>query len=253
MRDYLDFTRSNAAVYVPMPDVGSTRISEIRRELERYIEVEKAHLVSKGVDVKITITGMFAIGEDIYKTLVDGLLWSLSLAVLVSFTVFSGVLGSWRLGMIALIPNLLPLVLTFGFMGATGIDLNPNTVMVFCITLVIADDDTVQFFTRFKIQLERLIEREPNHPTPHFTAAIEVLRLSGLPMFVTACAVALGFSTFLVSNFIGIANVGVLIGVSLFAAVFGDLFVTPILLAKLKPKVVVVTPATGTSGTGAAT
>jgi uncharacterized protein len=237
LRDYLDFERRTAAVYVPMPDVGSTRIAEITKELEAYLDGERAALAAKGIPLEITVTGMFAIGEDIYNTLVGGLLKSLGLAILISLGVFSLVLQSWRLGLVALIPNVLPLVLTFGFMGLTGIDLNPNTVIVFSITLVIADDDTVQFFARFKIRLQRILGESPDHPQPHLAAAVETLREAGLPMFITACAVAFGFATLLVSNFIGLANLGILIGVSLFAAVFGDLFLTPILLAKLRPKV----------------
>jgi hypothetical protein len=237
LRDYLDHERSTAAVYLPMPDVGSTRVSQIRAKMEEYLKRERADMEAEGIPIQITVTGMFAIGEDIYRTLVGGLLSSLGIAVGISLLVFSAVLQSWRLGLLALVPNLLPLAITFGFMGFSGIDLNPNTVMAFSITLVIADDDTVQFFARFHMRFKEVVAEDPAHPAPHLEASVRTLREAGLPMFITACSVAFGFATLLASNFIGLANLGLLIGVSLFSAVFGDIFLTPILLAWSRPRI----------------
>jgi predicted RND superfamily exporter protein len=56
-------------------------------------------------------------------------------------------------------------------------------------------------------------------------------------MFVTTCAVTVGFLALLGSEFLGLAHLGLLIGVSLLAAVFADLFLTPLLLMKLRPRV----------------
>ena len=56
-------------------------------------------------------------------------------------------------------------------------------------------------------------------------------------MFVTSLAVTLGFLTLLLSRFVGLANLGLLIGISLLTAVFADLFLSPLLLIKLKPKI----------------
>ncbi|GIW71505.1 MAG: hypothetical protein KatS3mg102_1047 [Planctomycetota bacterium] len=233
LRDVLDFQRRTAAVHVPMPDVGTTRIAEIMRALQPLLAAEEHRLAAAGVPVRLTVTGMFAIGYDIYHTLVEGLLLSLGGALCVSLLVFSAVLGSWRLGLLALVPNVAPLLLTFGIMGALGIDLTPTTVIVFSITLVIADDDTVQFFSRFKRRFLELAGRAA--PEPHGQAALQTLREAGLPMVITSCAVSAGFLTLLVSEFHGLRDFGLLVGVSLFAAVFADLFLTPILLRWLRP------------------
>ena len=235
LRDYIDFDRASLAVFVNMPDVGSSRIRDIVNRLNPLLRSEEAAMAAAGLPVTITITGMFAIGYDIYSTLVTGLLSSLAISILVSFGVFCVVLRSWRLGLMALVPNVVPLTLTFGFMGALGIQLTPTTVIVYSITLVIADDDTTQYFTRFKAVFAEAVAR--GEPDPYRYCCLLTLRESGLPMFITACAVSLGFLTMLSSQFLGLAHFGVLVGVSLFTAIFGDLFLTPIMLMKWKPRV----------------
>jgi predicted RND superfamily exporter protein len=140
-----------------------------------------------------------------------------------------------RLALIALVPNLAPLIVTLGTMAALGIDVKPGTVVVFSITLVIADDDTIQFLSRFRIRLEELLAE--GNPRAHEIATLEILRGTGLPMFITASAVSLGFLTLTASEFVGLHHMGILLAVSLAAAVFADLFMTPVLLLAWKPMV----------------
>ena len=78
------------------------------------------------------------------------------------------------------------------------IDIKPSTVFLFSITLVIADDDTIQYLSRFRRRFLEL--RAAGHPDPHEGAAFDTLRESGLPMFVTSLAVTLGFLTRLLLN-----------------------------------------------------
>jgi predicted RND superfamily exporter protein len=230
LRDVVSFDRSTAAVYVMMPDRGSSHASKIIAELRKYLDEEQQR-----TGYRITLTGIYGIADGIYRSLVGGLAKSLGLSILVSFAVFFAVLRSWRLALIALVPNVLPLVVTVGIMSALRIDIKPSTVIVFSITLVIADDDTIQYLSRWRDRYVALARG--GHAEPHAEAALGVLRSAGLPMFVTTCAVAIGFLALLGSEFLGLANLGLLIGVSLLAAVFADLFLTPLLLMKLRPRV----------------
>jgi predicted RND superfamily exporter protein len=106
-------------------------------------------------------------------------------------------------------------------------------VLIFSVTLVIADDDTIQYLTRFR---RRFLSLPPDHPDPHREAALATLRDTGMPMFSTTCAISLGFLVLLFSQFLGLAHLGLLIGVSLFTAVFADLFLSPLLLMTIKPR-----------------
>lgn len=226
LRDLLAFDRGTAAVTADLPDLGSSRATQVIAELRRYFDEEE-----RRTGYRITLTGIYGIADGIYRSLVGGLLASLGIAVLVSFAIFALVLRSFGLALIALVPNLLPLVLTLGIMSVLGIDLKPTTVIIFSITLVIADDDTIQFMTRFRRRLRA------GQGLGHGEAAMDTLRETGLPMLLTTGAVTLGFLALTQSRFLGLSNLGLLIGVSLLTAVFADLFLSPLLLGKLRPRI----------------
>lgn len=230
MRDILSFSHGTAAIYVMMPDEGSSKATHVIERLRRYFAEEEAR-----VPYRITTTGIYGIADGIYRSLVGGLAGSLAIAVLVSFVIFCLVLRSWRLAAIALIPNVLPLLITVAVMSLLHIDIKPSTVIVFSITLVIADDDTIQYLSRFRMRYKELVAAGDDDP--HAGAALGTLREIGLPMFITAGAVSIGFLSLCFSQFLALANLGLLIGVSLMAAVFADLFISPVLIMKLRPRI----------------
>jgi hypothetical protein len=229
LRNLVSFDRSAASIYVMMPDHGSSRATKVIARLNRVYAAEAA-----STPYQVTLTGIYGIADGIYRSMVGGFLLSLGIAVLVSFGVFCLVLRSWRLGLLALVPNVLPLVLTLGLMSLLRIDVKPTTVLIFSITLVIADDDTIQYLSRFRARFMELLAA--GDPDPHRGAALGVLRQTGLPMLVTTVAVTLGFLTLMLSEFLALANLGLLIGVSLLTAVFADLFLSPLMIIKLRPR-----------------
>jgi predicted RND superfamily exporter protein len=236
LRNLVSTDRATAAVYGLVPDHGSSRASVIIARLRAYFaEEEAAH------PYRITLTGIYGIADGVYRTMVGGLVRSLGFAVLVSFLTFGLVLRSVRLALVALVPNLLPLLLTLAVMGLLHIDLKPTTVIIFSITLVIADDDTIQYLARFRNRYAELAAA--GHPEPHREAALRTLRETAPPMFLTATVVSAGFASLLFSEFLGLANLGLLIGVSLLTAVFADLFLTPLMLIGLRPRLSVRPPA----------
>jgi len=234
VNEVIDPERRTAEVLSLIPDVGSTRTAQMMAELRPHLEEEERRLAKEGFPVEITLTGFAAVWADVYDELVGGLLKSLATAVLASFVVFCIVLRSWRLGLIALVPNLIPLLITFAFMGVFGIDLTPTTVLAFTTTLVIADDDTIQYLARFRVRFFAALRA--GEADPYAAAALGTLRATGLPMFITSSAVCLGFLVLTASDFLGLAKLGLLIGVSLFAAVFADLFLAPLLLMGIRPR-----------------
>lgn len=230
MKDVLTIPRDAACVVAYMPDKGSTRARAVLAELESFLAKETA-----GQPFRVTITGNYVIADAVYRSLVGGLLISLGIAIVVTFLFFCGVLRSWRLALIGLVPNLLPLALTLGVMSLLGIDLKPTTVIVFSITLVIADDDTIQYLARFRRRYDELFKL--GVPGLHQQAALEVLRGTGPPMLVTTLVITLGFLCLRFSVFQGIGHLGTLIGVSLLTALAADLFLAPLLLMGIKPRI----------------
>ncbi len=229
LRDLLSADRSSAVVFAMMPDRGSSHATSVLERLRAFARAEEA-----ATPYRIAITGIYGVADGIYRSLVGGLAASLALAILVSFAAFFAALRSWRLAVVALVPNLLPLLVTLAIMSVLRIDVKPSTVVVFSVTLVIADDDTIQFLARVR---RRVAELAPGDPAgAHRRAALDVLRETGAPMIVSALAIAAGFGVLSFSEFLGLANLGLLVGVSLASAVVADLFLTPIAVALAAPR-----------------
>lgn len=218
-------------------DAGSERIEAMFVDIDAWIAREQAALDARpgGPIARIHATGQARIFKDLNDTLMRGLAGSFVSSLLISFLVMCVVLRSWRLGLLGLIPNVAPIVLVLGFMSLAGIALKPVTVVVFSITLVIAEDDTIQLLSRLRAHYERALAVAKPGEDPHVAAALACMREVALPIFITSSAVSGGFLLLLLSKFLSPAHMGMLIGATLFAAVFADLFLTPILIIKLRP------------------
>jgi predicted RND superfamily exporter protein len=106
--------------------------------------------------------------------------------------------------------------------------------MAFSITLVVADDDTIQFLVRFR-EHHAVAARGLPRAEAHRVAVYATVGEVGVPMLVSGVAVSAGFGLLLLSGFLGPARLGALIGATLAAAVVADLFLNPLLLAHLAP------------------
>jgi len=228
-RDVLSFDRSAAAVMALVPDMPSHRVAEVLDQLQASL----SDTVPSGY--RAHVTGVLSIADRVTEMLVDGLLRSFAVAVLVTAGIFCFVLRSVRLAIIGLVPNLIPIVFMMALMAALDIALKPSTVILFSMLLTIADDDTIQYLSRFRRRFMRITAN--GGANPHKEAALSVLRESAPPMLVTATAVSAGMLILLLSTFQGLANLGLLTAVTLFVAAFADIFLTPILIMKWRPAI----------------
>jgi predicted RND superfamily exporter protein len=234
--DFLSADRSSLAAVGRAMDVGSARVEAIFERVDAWIAREQARLDARpdGIRLRLSATGQLRLFQDVNAQLVGGLAASFGGAVLVSLLVMSLALRSLRLGLVALVPNVAPILLVLAFMGAADIPISPVTVMAFSLTLVIADDDTIQLLTRFRAH-HALAGRTLVAAAAHRAAAEEALSEVGPPMVISAIAVSAGFLLLLLSAFLGPARLGALIGVTLLGAVLADLFLTPVLLVRFLP------------------
>jgi len=232
--DVLDRDRRSLAAVGRVRDVGVARTSEILSSIDGWLARERAALAARGVrGIRIDATGQLRLFQDVNDQLLTGLAASFGGAILLSVLLMSAALRSWRLGLAGLLPNASPVLLVLAFMGATGIPLSPVTVMAFSITLVIADDDTIQFLTRFRgHHAEAALTGAVD---PHLAATLRTVEEVGAPMLVSGVAVSAGFALLLLSAFLGPARLGALIAATLAAGVLADLFLNPLLLVHLRP------------------
>ncbi|HWQ36806.1 MAG TPA: MMPL family transporter [Blastocatellia bacterium] len=144
---------------------------------------------------------------------------SISLALVTIFIVLALLFRSWRMGLTALIPNLIPVLFFFGFMGWRGIPLNLTTSLVASVVLGLAVDNAVQFIVRFRrVRPQCVSVRE---------AIITSIRLSGRPIIYANIALASAFAIFAFSTFQPIESFGLLSAVTILGCLIEDLVLLP--------------------------
>ena len=134
---------------------------------------------------------------------------------------------------VVLIPNLLPIIIVAGVMGAAGVSMKVSTSIIFTIAFGIAVDDTIHFMSKLKL----ILLKEDDL----FKAVRKTYLMAGKAVIVTSLILVGGFSTLLFSSFDGTFYVGFLIGLTLLFGVVAELTLLPILilwLYKHKPKAI---------------
>ncbi|CEN53431.1 conserved membrane hypothetical protein [Capnocytophaga canimorsus] len=155
------------------------------------------------------------------------LIYSLGFAILMIALMIAIIFRSFRMILISLVPNMLPLLVTAGMMGFLGIPLKPSTVLVFSIAFGISMDDTIHFLAKYR---QELISRNWKIHKSVYAS----IRETGVSMFYTSIVLFFGFSVFLISDFGGTKALGGLISVTLFFAMLTNLLLLPSLLLSLE-------------------
>jgi predicted RND superfamily exporter protein len=123
---------------------------------------------------------------------------------------------------ISLIPNIVPLVVAGGVLGFTGLVFNASSAIVFTIGFVIAVDNTIHFLSRFRIELMT---------SSGIQKAIQItFQKTGKAMILTSAILLLGFLVLFRSELKGVFTQGVLFSSIIVSALFGDIFLLPVLL-----------------------
>ena len=211
-----------ARVAIRCDDIGSKRVVEIEQAIVRA----GSELFGPGFNVQVTGSSVM-IGK-LMDRLISDMVKSLFMAAILITVLLALLFRSLRLGALAMIPNLLPIIMTLGLLGAAGITLRTSIVVVFSISLGIAVDDTVHFITRCRNELQQ---------TGDYDKALHNTFIgTGRPIIFTSVLLFLGFGVLGGSNFIPTRNFGMLSAVTMVSALVGDLFLLPALLWLVKPK-----------------
>ena len=195
-----------------------------------------------GLSVKAT--GTVVLVEAMLKKLTLSQIKSLALALVLITLLMIALLRSWKLGLLSLIPNGLPILLMFAVMGLFGIPLDAATSTVAGMALGIAVDDTIHFLTRFR--------RELNTSGDYRRALVQTSRTVGQAIAFTSVILLAGFSVLTLGTFKGTIYFGLLIGLTMLFALVGDLVLLPVLLLRLRPLPVEAPPAAAPVPTAAA-
>jgi predicted RND superfamily exporter protein len=177
-------------------------------------------------DLKVRTTGSLVLVNRTAETIVTEQLQGLALALVSIFIVMALMFLSIRIGFLAVIPNVLPIIVFFGVLGWCGVYLNLGTSLIAAISLGLAVDSTIHYMARFN--------RELSGETDQAAAIRRALRSVGAPILYTTSALLLGFLAFGLSSFVPIRQFGILSSVTMATSLLTNLALLPALLATTK-------------------
>ena len=222
LRRFVGFDYDEVRVSAMMADVGSAEIMAFRDDFEAFLE----EALPEGVEA--TSTGTIVLAADLAQYLVESLLLSIGLAFVFISILMGFLFRNARLVLISLVPNVIPLVVIAGLMGATGIEIKPATAVIFSIAFGIAVDDTIHVLARLRQEL--LAGR------PLRLALRETILGTGKALVLTSIILFGGFIVLTTSVFQSTTYMGLLVSATIVLALLADLFVLPALLHLLHPK-----------------
>ncbi|MCW2119162.1 efflux RND transporter permease subunit [Flavobacterium sp. 7A] len=221
MKSYVDSDGQTARITTFMKDIGTGNMSKIEDEL-----LAKINKIFPKDRYNVVMTGKALVFEKGTKYLLDNLITSLLFAVFLICMLMIFMFRSFKMVVVSVIPNLLPLMITAGLMGYFGIPLKPSTILVFSIAFGLSVDDTIHFLAQYRQELVH------NHWKIK-KSVFATLKEAGLSMFYTSVVLFAGFSVFMLSDFGGTVALGGLIAMTLLFGMLSNLMLLPCLVLTL--------------------
>lgn len=181
-----------------------------------------------GLDIKIV--GKLHLYHRMNDYIVKTFLISFGVAMFLITLIMIKTLKSSKLGLISMIPNILPLGIGLGVVGVLGMDINNGTSIVASIALGIAIDDTIHFLVNFQQVVKRNSYGTKLSTEELYKCFEEVYKTTGSALFFTTLILILGFGIFVFAQFKPNVDFGLLTSLVLFLALLLDLFYLPSLL-----------------------
>ena len=209
----------------------SLRIVDSNEELRRdeLLKRIKSDLVTKvGItEQNVHLSNIMVLYNNMLQSLFSSQILTLGIMVLLLSVMFFILFRSLKVAIIAMIANLIPISVIFGFMGWSGIPLDMMTITIAAISVGIAVDDTIHYIYRYKIEFAK--DRD-------YIAAMHRSHESiGYAMTYTSAAIMIGFLILVLSAFIPTIYFGLLTVLTMFMAIVADLLLLPKLILMVKP------------------
>ncbi len=222
-----DYSRSH--ITVNAYNAGSYQYQLFFEEIEEEVETIFADVKAESLpNLDIQVTGSIALMMRAMDEIASSQFRSFTLALCVISVILIFTLGSLQGGLIAMVPNLLPALVTFGLLGLLGMSLDTDTLLIAPLVIGIAVDDTIHFMTHYRVALIK---------TGNMAKALtSTVRDVGQAVMFTSMVLGLGFGLMSFSQYLGMAKVGFFGAIAIFIALLCDLFFLPALIMIFKPK-----------------
>ena len=202
---------------VKMHDIGSEQAAELHENLYAWID--------RTIDpnlLKVQITGSALLIDKNNENVFMEMIYSLALAFVCISILMALLFRRWKMVLISIFPNMLPLIAVGGLMGWLGIPLNAATSLIFTIGFVIAIDDTIHFLVRFR--KEYADRKSLEYSIKHTLAS------TGKAILFTTIILLVVYTASAFSNFKEISQHAILVSATLIFALIGDFYLLPTLL-----------------------
>jgi diguanylate cyclase (GGDEF)-like protein len=209
-----DFSKANVMLLTHIS--SSKAFLQIREEILAYAKEN----FSKDLVWDVTGLGM-AISVSSHL-LTAGQVKSLSITMVLVFGMMFALFLSSKVGLIAIVPNVFPIIVNFGIMGWFGVELSMVTSLIASIAIGLAVDDTIHYLFRYNREFKTDLDEK--------RAIKDTLIHVGRPITFTTVTICVGFSILLLSSFKPTAIFGVMMVITLVSALVGDLILLPSLI-----------------------
>jgi predicted RND superfamily exporter protein len=218
LNSFVDTNIQHVRISVNVADIGSVAmpklLDEIRPQAEKIFDTAHYNLTFTGTSITFLEGSKFII-----NSLRDSLMWAFGMILVCMIVLFR----NWRIVLIAVVTNIVPLLITAGVMGWLNVPLKPSTVLVFSVALGITVDVTIRFLVNFKQELA-------THNEDIEMTVRRSIHDTGLSIIFTSLILTAGFAVFAVSEFDGTKSLGYLTSLTLLLAMVTNLTLQPALL-----------------------
>ena len=205
----------------------SARVTTL--DSERFLDLaDRARQQAAHMSLPVHVTGTNYLLSRMSRALVHNQVSSLACAIVLILGAITIALRSWKMGVVAAIPNLLPTVMIFGLMGWLGIELSTATTMIASVALGLFVDDTIHLLYLY------MHEKKAGRGT--FDAIAYSLRHAGRAVIFTSLILTLGFWAGLLGSFKPTLYFSFLMGLTMLFSVVTELLVTPAAVLTIEGK-----------------
>lgn len=213
----VDGAHSQARILGMITDAGGRSILDLRDHLQG-----EADALFAGTGVTPEVTGDGIVASAGLNKLITDLLSSVGLVFVVILGTMWALLRDLRMALLSAIPNVVPLLFTLATLRLIGADIQTTNIVSFTVALGLAVDDTIHFVVRYREEIAAGLSRDE--------AISATYQGAGVAIVLTTVLLLVGFGTLMSSDLTATRHFGILTGVTLFAALLGDLFLLPALL-----------------------
>ncbi|MFK8045382.1 MAG: RND family transporter [Crocinitomicaceae bacterium] len=217
LNQFVDSSGHFTRISSTLGDIGKQAADIKTERLTKFIS---SSIDSNLVDFRLTGTG-YVLDKNM-TSISTNLTYGLLLAILIVSLLMGLLYRNLKMVLIAIVPNVLPLLFLAAILGFAGIDLKVSTSIIFTIAFGIAVDDTIHFMSKFKLEL--------NKGRTNLYALKRTYLSTGRAIILTSLIICAGFLLLLFSDFLGTFYIGLLISLTLIFAVIADLILLPVLI-----------------------